>query len=119
MTFTIQANEGRAKPMPGFPASVANAVACQGGCVDSLRRRLFPPCAALKRRLCLALRFHLEEMMLMIEFVSDDCEPVYALLVNPQFLNKEDWEATVLSLVRTPTAGLLEFLPGEVHDFIP
>ena len=57
--------------------------------------------------------------MLMMEFVSEDCEPVYALLVNPQFLNKEDWEATVLSLVRTPTAGLLEFLPGEVHDFIP
>ena len=58
--------------------------------------------------------------MLMIEFVSDDCDPMYALFVNPQFLNQEAFEATVLSLVPVlGIPGLLEFVPGELHDFIP
>ena len=64
--------------------------------------------------------------MLMIEFVSDDLgasghvDPVYALFVNPQFLNQEAFEATVLSLVPVQdNQDLLAFAPGERHDLIP
>ncbi len=59
----------------------------------------------------------------MIEFVSDDLgasghvDPVYALFANPQFLNQEAFEATVLLL--TPVQDnqdLLAFAPSERHD---
>ena len=114
----FEAMDVKKTAMPGFPETVRDRQPCRGGCCGA--RVPSAEFEEFKRRVQKALRFHLEDSTLMLQFTASGLDAasglddsVYALFVNPQFLNNDDYEATVLLMSPVAdNADVLEFVHG-------